>query len=125
MFRNHRLMHWLSKVGARLNRILPRDLTCDLVQQPAWGRSREFDITTRTVGRNSLTQTTTGDLDDDEDDEIVTHDQRRRKVAFQPSPGMSTVILISGIVSDQRTPPETTHTIYYQGHWLRVSIPHR
>ncbi|KAF9785436.1 P-loop containing nucleoside triphosphate hydrolase protein [Thelephora terrestris] len=78
------LLHWLSK-------------------QPAWGRSREFDITTRTISRNAVTQTTTGDLlDDDEDDEMLVRDHRKRKVAFEPS-------------------PETTHTIYYQGHWLRVT----
>ncbi|KAF9777253.1 P-loop containing nucleoside triphosphate hydrolase protein [Thelephora terrestris] len=71
--------------------------------QPAWGRSREFDITTRTISRNAVTQTTTGDLlDDDEDDEMLVRDHRKRKVAFEPS-------------------PETTHTIYYQGHWLRVT----
>ncbi|KAF9647688.1 P-loop containing nucleoside triphosphate hydrolase protein [Thelephora ganbajun] len=78
------LIHWLSK-------------------QPAWGRSREFDITTRTVGRNAVTQSTTGDLlvDDDEDDTLV-HGHKKRKVAFEPS-------------------PETTHTIYYRGHWLRIT----
>ncbi|EJC99988.1 uncharacterized protein FOMMEDRAFT_22463 [Fomitiporia mediterranea MF3/22] len=81
------LMHWLSK-------------------QPAWGQSREFEITTRSVGRASLTQATTGDLEeedlgDDDEDELV-HGRRRRKVAFMPSLG-------------------TTHTIYYRGHWLRVT----
>ncbi|ETW78832.1 AAA ATPase [Heterobasidion irregulare TC 32-1] len=81
------LMHWLSK-------------------QPAWGRSREFEITTRTIGRNGLTQSTTGDLeeeevDGDEDDELV-HGRRKRKVAFMPS-------------------LDTTHTIYYRGHWLRIT----
>lgn len=60
-------------------------------QQPAWGRSREFEITTRTIGRNGLTQSTTGDLeeeelDGDEDDELV-HGRRKRKVAFMPSLG--------------------------------------
>ncbi|KAK0188390.1 P-loop containing nucleoside triphosphate hydrolase protein [Armillaria mellea] len=80
------LMHWLSK-------------------QPAWGRSREFEITTRSTGRNGLTQSTTGDLDDedeeDEDDALV-HGRRKRKVAFMPS-------------------IDTTHTIYYRGHWLRIT----
>ncbi|TFK48493.1 P-loop containing nucleoside triphosphate hydrolase protein [Heliocybe sulcata] len=79
------LMHWLSK-------------------QPAWGRSREFDITTRTVGRNSITQTTAGDLVDEEDESggVLVHGRRKRKVAFMPS-------------------METTHTIYYHGHWLRIT----
>ena len=40
-----------------------------LEQQPAWGRSREFDITTRAVSRHGMTQKTTGDLEEDEGDE--------------------------------------------------------
>ncbi|KAK0489425.1 P-loop containing nucleoside triphosphate hydrolase protein [Armillaria novae-zelandiae] len=79
------LMHWLSK-------------------QPAWGRSREFEITTRSTGRNGLTQSTTGDIDEDEEDEddALVHGRRKRKVAFMPS-------------------IDTTHTIYYRGHWLRIT----
>ncbi|KAK0466705.1 P-loop containing nucleoside triphosphate hydrolase protein [Desarmillaria tabescens] len=79
------LMHWLSK-------------------QPAWGRSREFEITTRSSGRNGLTQSTTGDLDeeDEEEDDALVHGRRKRKVAFMPS-------------------IDTTHTIYYRGHWLRIT----
>ncbi|THH08395.1 hypothetical protein EW146_g9003 [Bondarzewia mesenterica] len=83
------LMHWLSK-------------------QPAWGRSREFEITTRAISRNGMTQSTTGDLEeeeeeleDEEEDELV-HGRRKRKVAFMPS-------------------LDTTHTIYYRGHWLRIT----
>jgi chaperone BCS1 len=61
-------------------------------QQPAWGRSREFEITTRSVGRNGLTQSTTGDLEEDEqeeedDDDALVHGRRKRKVAFMPSLG--------------------------------------
>ncbi|KZP28643.1 P-loop containing nucleoside triphosphate hydrolase protein [Athelia psychrophila] len=77
------LMHWLAK-------------------QPAWGRSREFEITTRSVGRHGLTQSTTGDLDDDEDEDSLTNGRKKRKVAFMPS-------------------VDTTHTIYYNGHWLRIT----
>ncbi|KAI0794728.1 hypothetical protein C8Q74DRAFT_1366128 [Fomes fomentarius] len=84
------LMHWLSK-------------------QPAWGRSREFDITTRSVSRHGLTQKTTGDLEDenenedeDEASEFAQGGGRRRKVAIVPS-------------------MDTTHTIYYRGHWLRIT----
>ncbi|EIN06198.1 P-loop containing nucleoside triphosphate hydrolase protein [Punctularia strigosozonata HHB-11173 SS5] len=73
------LMHWLSK-------------------QPAWGRSREFDITTRSAGR--LASTSTGDLEDDDEDEL--HGRKKRKVAFLPS-------------------MDTSHTIYYRGHWLRIT----
>ncbi|KAF8643026.1 hypothetical protein AX16_009270 [Volvariella volvacea WC 439] len=80
------LMHWLSK-------------------QPAWGRSREFDITTRAVTRNGLATATAGDLEEEEEqeeDESLVHGKRRRKVAFMPS-------------------LDTTHTIYYRGHWLRIT----
>ncbi|KAK7022891.1 hypothetical protein VNI00_016878 [Paramarasmius palmivorus] len=78
------LMHWLSK-------------------QPAWGRSREFEITTRSISRHGITQSSTGDLDEEEeDDETLVHGRRKRKVAFMPS-------------------VDTTHTIYYRGHWLRIT----
>ncbi|THG96922.1 hypothetical protein EW026_g5002 [Hermanssonia centrifuga] len=77
------LMHWLSK-------------------QPAWGRSREFDITTRTVSRHGMTQKTSGDLEDDEEEEIALGNRKQRKVAIIPS-------------------VDTTHTIYYRGHWLRIT----
>ncbi|KAH9945744.1 P-loop containing nucleoside triphosphate hydrolase protein [Amylocystis lapponica] len=79
------LMHWLSK-------------------HPAWGRSREFDITTRTVSRHGLTQSTSGDIEDEEDseDDNVLDGRKKRKVAIIPS-------------------LDTTHTIYYRGHWLRIT----
>ncbi|KZT68665.1 P-loop containing nucleoside triphosphate hydrolase protein [Daedalea quercina L-15889] len=79
------LMHWLSK-------------------QPAWGRSREFDITTRSVSRSGITQSTTGDLEDEEgdDDEVMLSGRKKRRVAIVPS-------------------LDTTHTIYYKGHWLRIT----
>ncbi|KAF9454422.1 P-loop containing nucleoside triphosphate hydrolase protein [Macrolepiota fuliginosa MF-IS2] len=77
------LMHWLSK-------------------QPAWGRSREFDITTRALSRNGIIQNTTGDLDEGEDEEPLVHGKKKRKVTFLPS-------------------LDTTHTLYYRGHWLRIT----
>lgn len=78
------LMHWLSK-------------------QPAWGRSREFEITTRSTGRGGLSQTA-GDIEDEDvdDDGPMVHGRRKRKVSFMPS-------------------IDTTHTIYYRGHWLRIT----
>ena len=50
-------------------------------QQPAWGRSREFDITTRSLGRNGLSQSTTGDLEDEEgeSDEVMLSGRKKRK----------------------------------------------
>ncbi|KAF8638406.1 hypothetical protein AX17_002231 [Amanita inopinata Kibby_2008] len=77
------VMHWLSK-------------------QPAWGRSREFEITTRSIGRSGISQRTAGDLEEDEEDETLVHGRRKRRVAFMPS-------------------IDTTHTIYYRGHWLRIT----
>lgn len=65
-------------------------LILPLLQQPAWGRSREFEITTRSVGRNGgLSETTAGDLEEEEeeDDGSLVHGHRKRKVAFQPSVG--------------------------------------
>ncbi|KAJ7027914.1 hypothetical protein C8F04DRAFT_1121106 [Mycena alexandri] len=70
------------------------------LSQPAWGRSREFEITTRSAGRNGMNQSTTGDLEEEEASTLV-HGRRKRLVAFQPS-------------------IDTTHTIYYRGHWLRI-----
>ncbi|KAG2345787.1 hypothetical protein BDR05DRAFT_946374 [Suillus weaverae] len=62
--------------------------------------SIEFEITTRTVGRNGLTQSTMGDLDEkDEDEDEDALVRSKRKVAFMPS-------------------IDTTHTIHYRGHWL-------
>jgi chaperone BCS1 len=67
-------------------------LTCArLCQQPAWGRSREFEITTRSVNRSGLTQSTTGDLEEEDEaeegGEVVLHGRKKRKVAFMPSLG--------------------------------------
>ena len=92
-------------------------------QQPAWGPSREFEITTRSVGRTSITQTTTGDLEEeegDDDDELV-HGQRKRKVAFMPSVGEYFDYQVVQYELFLHVCYEgTTHTIYYRGHWLRV-----
>ncbi|KAF7770299.1 hypothetical protein Agabi119p4_6273 [Agaricus bisporus var. burnettii] len=77
------IMHWLSK-------------------QPAWGRSREFDITTRTLTRGGIIQNTSGDLEEGDEDEALVHGKKKRKVTFIPS-------------------IDTTHTIYYRGHWLRIT----
>ena len=127
-------MHWLSKVCAAVGNIYLRKLTempslRGKTQQPAWGRSREFEITTRSVGRNQLNQSTTGDLDeeemDEEDENELDHGRRKRKVAFMPSPGEA----LSYSARLYRRPewifffgPDTTHTIYYRGHWLKVRL---
>ncbi|KAJ7065335.1 P-loop containing nucleoside triphosphate hydrolase protein [Mycena amicta] len=77
------LLHWLSK-------------------QPAWSRSREFEITTRSAGRGMNTSTTADLQEEEESDDDLEHGRKRRVVAFMPS-------------------LETTHTIYYRGHWLRIT----
>lgn len=68
------LMHWLSK-------------------QPAWGRSREFEITTRTAGREGMLASTNhediieDEEESEEDDDELVHGRRKKKVAFLPSMG--------------------------------------
>ncbi|KAE9406077.1 hypothetical protein BT96DRAFT_851989 [Gymnopus androsaceus JB14] len=78
-----------------------------LSKQPDWVRGREFEVTTPSAGRQGLTQSTTGDLHEegkeDADDELI-HGRRKRKVASMPS-------------------VDTTHTIYYRGHCLRITRP--
>ncbi|KAI1794251.1 P-loop containing nucleoside triphosphate hydrolase protein [Ganoderma leucocontextum] len=72
-----------------------------LSRRPEWQRSREFETTTRTstpgfgsrVADNSF-----GDEDEEDDD---TPGRVKTRVVFQPT-------------------ANTTHTIYYRGHWLRV-----
>jgi len=55
------------------------------------------------VSRHGLTQSTSGDLDEDDEEEAeLTTGRRKRKVAIIPS-------------------VDTTHTIYYRGHWLRIT----
>ncbi|KAJ1306389.1 hypothetical protein OPQ81_007394 [Rhizoctonia solani] len=85
------VMHWLSK-------------------QPAWSRAREFEITTRNAesSRAGVKTPTDQELEEDEefgladDDEQLVHGRRKRKVALTPS-------------------ADTTHNIYYRGHWLRIT----
>lgn len=77
------LLHWLSK-------------------QPAWSRSREFEITTRSALRLSVMNTNKSEVEDEEDDEAVIGGGRAKKVSFLPS-------------------HNTTHTIFYAGHWLHIT----
>ncbi|KAG8826498.1 hypothetical protein FRC19_008750, partial [Serendipita sp. 401] len=75
-----------------------------LQKQPAWSRSREFETTTSTVTAtgNSNRRVAGDEVEDDVEDIIEEDDGRPKlKVLFQP-------IL------------DTTHTIYYKGHWLRI-----
>ena len=77
-----------------------------LSKRPEWQRSREFETTTRTV---SPGMSTSGDNSFGDDDlegvdkpaEDLTPGMAKTRVVFQPT-------------------FESTHTIYYRGHWLRV-----
>lgn len=137
------LMHWLSKVccapSTAFFLVLMR-----FNQQPAWGRSREFDITTRSVSRHGLTQSTSGDLEEEEEEEteeVLTTGRRKRKGgSLFVSPDYyllnpthtklrSSRALVSTFPVNRMTSADlpqqlidTTHTIYYRGHWLRVRI---
>lgn len=76
-----------------------------LSRRPEWQRSREFETTTRTttVGLSARTNGGT-ELEDDEPDDPedeLTPGKQKLKVVFQPT-------------------FDTTHTIFYKGHWLRV-----
>lgn len=78
------------------NSCAPTNLTLtEFDFQPAWSRSREFEITTRSAdsSRMGLKTPTDQELEEDEefgtadDDEQLVHGRRKRKVAFMPSPG--------------------------------------
>jgi len=75
-----------------------------LSRQPEWQRSREFETTTRAttpgISGTRVADNSFGDDDEDETDEEVPGKVKTR-VVFQPT-------------------FDTTHTIYYKGHWLRV-----
>jgi chaperone BCS1 len=73
-----------------------------LSRRPEWQRSREFETTTRTTtpGFSKTADNSFGDDDEECDDELAPGKVKTR-VVFQPT-------------------FDTTHTIYYKGHWLRV-----
>ena len=72
-----------------------------LSRRPEWQRSREFETTTRSstpAFGSRIADNSFGD-DDEEDDDAP--GRVKTRVVFQPT-------------------SDTTHTIYYRGHWLRV-----
>ncbi|KAI6157900.1 hypothetical protein BKA82DRAFT_258241 [Pisolithus tinctorius] len=75
-----------------------------LSRRPEWQRSREFETTTRTstpgFSGSRASDNSFGD-EDDEDDDNSPPGKVKTRVVFQPT-------------------ADTTHTIYYRGHWLRV-----
>ncbi|KAI5123305.1 hypothetical protein M0805_009326 [Coniferiporia weirii] len=80
-----------------------------LSKRPEWQRSREFETTTRTISpgmmSGSLGDNSFGDddLEDAEPSEVddLTPGMAKTRVVFQPT-------------------FDSTHTIFYRGHWLRV-----
>ncbi|KIM75746.1 hypothetical protein PILCRDRAFT_667729 [Piloderma croceum F 1598] len=74
-----------------------------LSRQPEWQRSREFETTTRAttpgLSGTRVADNSFGDDDEEEDEEVP--GKVKTRVVFQPT-------------------FDTTHTIYYKGHWLRV-----
>ncbi|KAG6853444.1 hypothetical protein C0991_004369 [Blastosporella zonata] len=81
-----------------------------LSRRPEWQRSREFETTTRTSGIGADTANSFGEEDfedttgapiapEDDDDDVP--GKVTTRVVFQPT-------------------FDTTHTLYYRGHWLRV-----
>ena len=72
-----------------------------LSHRPEWQRSREFETTTRTSTPGFGTRTGDNSFGDDDENDDDVPGKVKTRVVFQPT-------------------PNTTHTIYYRGHWLRV-----
>lgn len=70
-----------------MNRQVWRLIVRSFLKQPAWGRSREFEISTRSAGRVTLNSSTAGDIEDEEfpEDDSLIHGRRKRKVTIMPS----------------------------------------
>jgi hypothetical protein len=62
------------------------------------------------------------EVEDDDDDDALEHGRRKRKVAFLPSLGTLALVYVLHILQASWRFTDTTHTIYYRGHWLRVSL---
>lgn len=86
-----------------------------LSKQPEWQRSKEFEATTRVhslqrkrPASNVATETLSdfGSDDDEERDELDDLMKPKTKVVFQPT-------------------YDTTHSIFYKGHWLRIKRTRR
>jgi len=72
-----------------------------LSRRPEWQRSREFETTTRTTTSGLSSRVADNSFGDDDDGEDDVPGKVKTRVVFQPT-------------------ANTTHTIYYRGHWLRV-----
>lgn len=80
-----------------------------LSKRPEWQRSREFETTTRTVSPGMMTGSAGDNSFGDEELEDVEPSQ-----GDDLTPGMAKTRVLFQPTFD------STHTIYYRGHWLRV-----
>lgn len=80
-----------------------------LSKRPEWQRSREFETTTRTISPGMMS----GSLGDNSfgDDDL---EGAEPSVEDDLSPGMAKTRVVFQPTFD------STHTIFYRGHWLRV-----
>ncbi|OBZ70965.1 putative mitochondrial chaperone BCS1-B [Grifola frondosa] len=72
-----------------------------LSRRPEWQRSREFETTTRASTSGLGSRVADNSFGDDEEEDEDAPGRVKTRVVFQPT-------------------ANTTHTIYYKGHWLRV-----
>jgi hypothetical protein len=74
-----------------------------LSRRPEWQRSREFETTTNSSlpGYYGYRESDNAFIDEDRGGDEEVSGKTRMRVVFQPT-------------------TETTHTIFYRGHWLRV-----
>ncbi|RDX55258.1 P-loop containing nucleoside triphosphate hydrolase protein [Lentinus brumalis] len=72
-----------------------------LSRRPEWQRSREFETTTRSSTPGFGSRIADNSFGDEEEETDDTPGRVKTRVVFQPT-------------------SNTTHTIYYRGHWLRV-----
>ncbi|CCM03890.1 uncharacterized protein FIBRA_06041 [Fibroporia radiculosa] len=72
-----------------------------LSRRPEWQRSREFETTTRTSSHGWGSGVADNSFGEEEEEGEETPGKVKTRVVFQPT-------------------TNTTHTIYYKGHWLRV-----
>jgi chaperone BCS1 len=84
-----------------------------LSRRPEWQRSREFETTTRTSGIGADAAGSFGEEDFDD------ADNTSKSTNDDDLPGKVTTRVVFQPTFD------TTHTIYYKGHWLRVRRSHK
>ncbi|KIJ50430.1 hypothetical protein M422DRAFT_777141 [Sphaerobolus stellatus SS14] len=87
-----------------------------LSKRPEWQRSREFETTTRThtIGLSRHAPLPGEICDPDDPDSEEYQQDRDDEAEGELTPGKQTMRVVFQPTFD------TTHTIYYKGHWLRV-----